>query len=108
MPQHRRTKKLPQRLIDKVRSSDYSEFFGYVYIIEGGGLRGPRYGAIRPRLHDGTKPKMGTPMDVQYVLKEEIITRVEFVRDEPLIPVHMAHFDAATGKRFADILDCYA
>jgi len=108
MPQHRRTEKLPQKLIDKVRSSAYSEFFGYVYVVEGGGLRGPRYGVIRPKLRDGSKPKIGASIDVQYILKEEIITRVEFVRGEPSIPIHMAHFDAATGKRFANILDCFA
>ncbi len=105
MPRHRRSERLPQRLVDKVKASDYSEFFGRIHAIDGGGLAGPRYGLKRPVLPDGGKPGVGAPMDVQYTLKDHFITRTEFVRGEPAIPVHMAHFDAETGKRFSTVLD---
>ena len=108
MPQHRRSERLPQRLIDRVRASDYSEFFGHIHTVPGGGIRGPRYGFLRPILPNGGKPKRGSPMDVQYTLRDHILTRTEFLRGEPSIPVHMAHFDPDSGQRFSTVLDCFS
>lgn len=105
MPQHRRKERLPQRLLDTIKSSQSSEFFGQVYFVEGGKMA--RHGIFRPKLPDGSKPKRGTPIDVQYTHKDGIITRTEFARGEAAIPVHMAHFDAETGQKFSTILDCY-
>ncbi len=105
MPQHRRRERLPQRLIDRVRASNGSEPFGRAHTIGGAGLRGPRYGLSRPLMPDGERAAWGRPMDVRYSLRDGIITRAEFVRSEPSVPVHIAHFDAETGKRFATVLD---
>lgn len=107
MPQHRRSQKLPQRLLGRVRSSPSSPF-GRIHTIRGGGLRGSRCGFIRPLLNDGGKPRIGAPMDVQYSLDGGILTRTEFVRGEPSIPIHMAHFDATTGRRFSTVIDRFA
>ena len=101
---------MPKRLLDAVRSGPYSEFHGNTLAIDGGGLKGARYGAHRPRLHDGSKPRVGTPKDVQYSLKDGILTRAEFVpgsRGKPSMPVHIAHFDSITGKRFSVVIDRY-
>ena len=92
MPQHRKSEVLPQKLIDKVKSSNYSEFFGNVHTILGGGLTGMRH--------------KRNPIDIQYTLKDNILTRTEFLSGIPAIPLHMAHFDANTGKRFSTVLDC--
>ena len=86
MPNHRRSERLPQRLIDKVKASDYSEFFGNVHFIHG-------------------KSLFRKPRDIQYTLKDHILTRSEFLRGVPSIPIHIAHFDPDTGKRFSTILD---
>jgi hypothetical protein len=106
MSQHRRRAQLPQRLLDKVKSSEYSEFFGHVLFVAGGGLTGLRCGLRRPSLHKD-KAKHGHPVDVQYSLKDGILTRAEFLRGVPSIPVHIAHFDPETGKKFSTVLDCY-
>ena len=107
MPRHRRSECLPKRLVEKVKASDYSEFFGNVHTVLGGGLRGARCGAVRPLLPDGRRAKRGAPLDIQYTLKDDILTRAEFVRGLPAIPVHIAHFDPDTGKRFSTVLDCF-
>ena len=101
MPQHRRKEKLPQRIIDAVKSSAHSEFFGKTLMVEGA-----RCNFLRPKVR-GVKAKRGSPLDVQYSLKDGIISRTEFVRGEPSIPVHLAHFDPDSGVRFATVLDCY-
>jgi len=107
MPQHRRSEILPQRLLEKVRSSPKHVALGHVCTVRGGGLRGSRYSFIRP-MHNGAKPKFGAPMDVQYTLKDNILSRTEFLRGEPSIPMHMAHFDPETGQRFSTVIDRFA
>jgi hypothetical protein len=77
-----------------------------VLTVAGGGLRGPRVGLLRP-LISGKRARIGLPIDIQYTLKDHILTRTEFLRSVPAIPIHMAHFDADTGKRFSTIIDCY-
>jgi|GEM_PF-5848570 len=105
MPQHRRSERLPQRLLDKVKASEANEVLGLVYTVFGGGLKGPRVGLQKPKHH---MARRGMPLDIQYSLKDDILTRTEFLRDElASIPVHMAHFDPVTGRRFSTILDCY-
>jgi len=108
MPQHRRSERLPERLLEKIKASERDPFFGHILTVGGGGLTGHRVGLIRPNPHTGEKPKVGTPIDVQYTLKDHILTRTEFLRDElAAIPLHMAHFDPETGKRFSVVLDSY-
>ena len=107
MPRHRRSQCLPKRLLERVKASDYSEFFGHVHTILGGGLRGARCLLARPLLPEGGRARRGAPLDVQYTLKDGILTRAEFVRGLPAIPVHIAHFDPGTGKRFSTVLDCF-
>jgi hypothetical protein len=93
MPHHRRSEILPQRLLDKVRSASEHAALGRVHMIRGGGLRGSRKGLF------------GKPIDVQYSLKDSILTRTEFLRDNVAIPMHMAHFDPESGKRLGIVLD---
>ncbi len=107
MPRHRRSEHLPRRLIERIKASEYSEFFGHVYTALGGGLMGARYLLTRPFLPNGKRARIGAPMDVQYTLKDQILTRTEFVRGAPSLPVHMAHFDPETGKRLSTVLDCF-
>lgn len=125
MPQHRRSEVLPKRLIDRVKASESSPFFGHVLTVAGGGLRGLRHNVRKKRtcaqdreailassvfglqLSGGRKAPVSHPIDVQYSLMDHILTRVEFLRGEPAIPLHIAHFDPVTGKRFSVILDCY-
>lgn len=107
MPRHRRSETLPERLLERIKAGTLSEFFGRLHTIGGGGMAGSRCGFFRPLLPDGTKPRRGAPVDIQYVLKDGIVTRTEFLRGEPSIPLHIAHFDPETGKRFSTILDLY-
>lgn len=108
MPQHRRSERLPQRILDNVHNGQNHEFFGRIHTVLGGGLRGPRVGFLRPKLHNSAKAGIGAPIDVQYTLKDHILTRTEFLRGVPSIPIHMAHFDPVTGKRFSTVIDCFA
>lgn len=107
MPQHRRSEVLPQRLIDRVKAGESSPFFGHVLAVAGGGLRGLRSPVFGLRLSGGRKSPIGHPIDVQYSLMGHILTRVEFLRGEPAIPIHMAHFDPITGQKFSTMIDCY-
>ncbi len=109
MPRHRSSEKLPNRLIDTIRSAlgEESPAHGRVHTVFGGGLTGKRLGISRPAMPGGKTAPAGAPLDVYYTLKDGIITRAEFVRGEPSIPVHIAHFDAGTGMRFSTVLDCF-
>jgi hypothetical protein len=101
MPHHRNSEKLPEGLLEKVKSSPHSVFSGHTLTIPGGGLR--RYWLSRPKL--GDKGSAFMPYDVEYTLKDDILTRTEFARGKAAIPVHMSHHDPKTGKRFATVLD---
>jgi hypothetical protein len=104
MPQHRRSEKLPQRLIDKITASEEHSFFGQLHLVPGGGLRGARVGLLKPK-HE--KASRGKPIDVQYTFKDHVITRTEFLRDSIAVPLHIAHFDPETGFRIGNSLDLY-
>jgi len=108
MPRHRRSEVLPQRLLDKVKSSPKHAALGHVCTVHGGGLRGSRCGLLRPKLHNGLKAKLLAPIDIQYALKDNILARTEFLRGEPSIPVHMALFDPDNGQRFSTIIDRFS
>jgi hypothetical protein len=105
MPRHRNSERLPEGLLEKVKASPSSEFFGRVHGV-GSGLR--RYLLSRPKLGRNRKAALFAPFDVQYSLKDGILTRTEFLRGEPAIPVHMAHYDSQTGKRFSVVLDRFS
>lgn len=109
MPRHRRSERLPHRLINKVRLSPYSESLGWVYEVPGGGLVGPRFGPFsRPTLPNGEKPKIGAPIDIQYSLKENVLTRTEFTRFGSVsVPLQIANFDPSSGKRLGTLLDVF-
>jgi hypothetical protein len=109
MPRHRRSERLPKRLLNKVRLSPYFESLGWVYDIPGGGLTGPRFGPFtRPVLPNGRKPRIGAPLDVQYSLKDNILTRAEFARHGPVsVPLQIANFDPDSGKRLGTVLDAF-
>ncbi len=107
MPQHRRSEILPQRLLDKVRSSPRHVALGHVCAVRGGGLMGGRCGFLKPKLHNGLKANLGSPIDIQYALRDNILARTEFLRGDPAIPVHLALFDPETGQRFSTVIDCY-
>jgi len=101
MPQHRRKEKLPQRLLDRIKASDYSEFFGHGLL-----LNGAHANFLRPKIN-GKKVPRGSSIEVQYSLKDHVVTRTEFLQGLPSIPIHMSHFDSETGQRFSTVLDCY-
>ena len=105
MPRHRDKPRLPKRLVEKVQEAPFSAATETKSLhLPGGGAAGARYGfLVRPPLPDGTKPQPGTPMDVRYVLKDDVITRTEFVRlsDKPFlrcVPVHISDYDSFTGE----------
>jgi len=105
MPKHRNSEKLPKDLMEKIKASPYSEYFGNVYFVKGNGIR--RFGMSRP-IVNGFTPKPWQAMDIQYTLQNNIISRTEFLRGEPSIPVHIANYDSESGKKFATILDRFS
>jgi hypothetical protein len=105
MPRHRNSERLPEDLLEKVKASPHSEFFGHVH---GASSGLSRYLLSRPKLGKNKKAALLAPFDVQYSLKDGILTRTEFLRGKPAIPVHMAHYDPATGKRFSVVFDRFA
>jgi hypothetical protein len=97
MPNHRRSEELPQKLISTIRASSEHDLFGRIHTIIGGGLKGARVA-----LH---KKERFKPVDIQYAFNNHVITRTEFIRGMPSIPIHIAHFDPESGKRLGISLD---
>lgn len=95
MPNHRKKEKLPRELLERIRTSPEHPVFGKIHIVRGGGLR------------NSVRSLVGRPRDTYYSSDGHILTRVEFLRGEPAIPLHIANFDASSGKRLGICYDSF-
>lgn len=100
MPKNRNANILPKDVAYRLDLSEEDPFFGKSFSVEGGRLiRRPK--KLKDLLTRGQKTQ------IQYSMQDNILSRTEFVQTKPAIPVHMAHYDAETGKRFAVVVDYF-